>query len=561
MPEITRGIEADTVDAHLNTRLFLQYAARAHADQTVVTELAEGTHRITYADLYDRVHQAANLLQDLGVESGDTIGIYGYSTSQNVELLYAAGAIGATPFILNMELPQEHREFCISHVDTHAPLDVMFVDGDHVSELDSTVPESVDIEYVVTRAGETDRDSGIETLGGYDDLLVDYPPEYDWPTVHEDTAAIMGFTSGTTGKPKAIAHSHRALFLHNIGFMGNANLNPQDTILMAPPLFHWGFQLWGAAPVAGAKLVMPGPGHPDNLVDMAFDEEVTFSVGVPSLFRRMLSAAKDRETGDFEFEDFRVIFAGQSPPRDLMLELETLGAESEQAYSYSEAAGGLNFSMNVQGAPRDSELSLSESDFFNYKSRVAGYPVCGVDVKILDIEDGTELSWDGTSKGDIAIRAPWTIGEYWEMPERSAEARTADGYLRMGDMVTIDERSNIVIKDRIKDAIKSGGEWIPSPSIEELLNDHDQVKRACVIAARHPEWSERPVAIVEPKEGVDPDSVDIDLDEFLAPHVEAGEIQEWWIPDRVVVSDIPFTGTGKYDKTALREEYGDILEP
>lgn len=561
MTKIRRGIESTTADVQLNTRQFIEHAARAHGDQTVVTDMDDGRHRYTYAEMYDRVQQAAAALEDLGVEAGDAIGIYGYSTYRNVELLFAAGGIGATPFTINVELPPDHQEFCIDHVSTHAPLEYVFVDGDMLDDLQANAPDPEALEYVVTRPTGVEDEADVAPTTTYEELIDGYDSDFDWPTVDEDTAAILGFTSGTTGNPKAIAHSHRALWLHNQGFIGGGQIDPQDTALMVPPLFHWGWDMWGFVPAAGAELVMPGPNYPDNLLDLLFEEDVTFSSGVATLFRRAAEMAKERreEDPDFSLDGLQVTFAGQTPPRDLLKDLEELGAETSQAYGYSESAGGPHFVYNKQGEFRDRELEMDDGELFDYVSEVAGYPALGVSLKVLDVESDEELPWDGDSPGEIAMKAPWCVNGYWKMPDRTAENRYED-YLRMGDFVSIDESANVTVLDRVKDAVKSGGEWIPSPTVEEYINEHEQVAESCVIAADHPEWGERPVVVIEPVEGVSEDEFDVDLEEHLAPYIEEGKIQKWWVPDEVIVDDIPITGTGKFNKKALRGQYGDVLK-
>ena len=560
MGDAKRGIESGTADVHLNIRQFLEHAARAHGDQTVVTDMADGRHRYTYAEMYDRVIQGAHALRDLGVETGDAVAIYGYSTYRNVELLYATAAIGATLLIVNVELPPDHQEFCLDHAASNAPFDYAFVDGDMLADIDANAPASAGLEYVVTRETEAVGAVNADPVGRYEDLLAEQPTSIDWPKIHQDTAAIMGFTSGTTGRPKAITHSHRALWLHNQGYVGAAQLTPQETLLMVPPLFHWGWNMWGFAPVAGSKLVMPGPGYPDNLMDLLFEEDVTYSAGVATLFRRVAEHAKERraEDPDFSLSGLRVQFAGQTPPSDLLADLEELGADTSQAYGYSESGGGPHYVINKQGAFRDSELAMDDEERFEYVAKVAGYPVMGVDLKVLDVETGEELPWDGESPGETAMRAPWCVNSYWGMPDRTAENREGE-FLRMGDFVSIDEQANVTVKDRVKDAIKSGGEWIPSPTVEGLINRHEQIAESCVIAADHTEWGERPIVVVELAESVDPDDLDLDLESFLQPYVDSGEIQEWWIPDEVIVDDIPLTATGKFNKKVLRDHYGDVL--
>lgn len=559
MPEVVKGLPSSTNEMQLNVRYVLEHAARAHGDQAVVTDMApDGTHRYTYAEMYERVHQAANLLTDLGVGPGSAVGIYDYSTHRYVELIYALGGIGATPFLINHELPDDHKRHCIEHVDEHADLEYLFADGELLDELVAVLDDPGEFEYALMRDVDGEGDS-VTTLGTYEDLIADRSTEYDWPEVDEDTAALLGFTGGTTGKPKALAHSHRALWLLQTGWVGATQLDPLETVLMVPPMFHWGWQLWGTSLLGGSKLVLPGTGYPDNLTDLLFEEDVTYTAGVPTLFRRVLDRAEAREAAgkDVDLEGLRVFFSGQAPPVDLLRDLEEYGVESRQAYNYSEIGGGPLLAVNVQGAKRQREADMSTDEFFEYVSDVAGYLVPGSKAKLLDVDDGTELPWDGESPGDLAVRTPWASNEYWNMPERT-EGSVVDDYMTSGDFVTLDEHANLRLLDRVKSVIKSGGEWIPTPTLEEYINESPLVAESCVIAADHPEWMERPVAVVELVD--DAEEADFDIDDLLSTYVESGAIEKWWIPDEVVfVDEIPLTGTGKFDKSTLRDRYADIL--
>jgi fatty-acyl-CoA synthase len=388
--------------------------------------------------------------------------------------------------------------------------------------------------------------------------MTDAEPSYEFPEVEEQSTALLMFTSGTTGKPKAVAHTHRMVYLHSVGMVASKGVGPQDSQFMVPPMFHLGWLLWTVAPAAGSRLILPGPGYPDNLANLLLAEEVTFTAGVATLFKRVVDIVHERnEAGeDIRLDGTEIVFGGQSPPTPLLRQLENLGATTSQVYGYTEA--GPQFTYNIQNHLRDREEAMSPDELFQYKADVAGYFVTGVEAKIIDPDTGDELPWDGESEGEIAFRAPWGTAGYWEMPEKTAEAMTDDGFLKMGDLVRIDEYGNVEVLDRIKDVIKSGGEWIPSPVLDDLLTEHEDVDDAVVVAAKHEEWMERPIAVVTLREGADEDA--LDLDAHLAPYVESGEIEKWWVPDRVIVVDeIPKTSVGKYDKKTLRDRYETVL--
>lgn len=548
------GIEGTTSEKQLNTRLLLEHAARSHGQQTVVTDTSDGIDVVTYEELWDRVKQAANVLQTLGVSAGDAVGLYGYSTRAYVELIYAISSIGATPFAINLELPPDHQQFCIDHVESNAPLETFFVDDILVSDLAEIV--SFD-EFQSVVIGDRPEEDDVHPNHSYDTLMADADPSYDFPEVDERTAAFLMFTSGTTGRPKAIAHTHRMAFLHCTGMVASKGLGPQDTYLMVPPLFHGGWFLWGAAPASGSELVLPGKQYPENLPSLLLSEDVTFTAGVPTLFKRVVDIVEQRrEQGEeISLNGTEIVFAGQAPPTQLLRDLEALGAMTTQLYGFAEV--GPQFAYNVQNHLREQQRQLSEEELLEYKSRVAGYPVPGMDLKLLD-EDGEELPWDGESIGELYARSPWGSNSYWKMPEATSEGRHGK-HLSLGDLVRIDDDGNIDYQDRKKDMIKSGGEWIPSPLLEDLITEHPSVSEAAVFAAEHEEWMERPIAVVTLTESRDEFEIS-DLETHLMEYVEDGEIEKWWIPEDMIVLDtIPKTSVGKYNKKVLRDEYGDVL--
>lgn len=550
------GLPSTTFEMPMNTRMMLEHGALRHGDREVVTDLRDGKDRLTYREVYDRTQQAAHMLEQRGVKPGDVVGLYGFSTNSYMELLFAISGLGAAPFTVNIDLPVDHQQFCFDHVQEHASMDVVFVDRELYDDY-QTIFEDYEMDVVVLDNGAGDVP---EAVPRYESLIADQPTDYDWPAVDEDSTALLMFTSGTTGKPKAMAHSHRALYLSVIHMAAVNELGPQDNLLMIPPMFHLGWMIWALAPTTGSKLILPGVAYPDNLVDLFIDEEVTYTAGVPTLFQRAVSRIEDlREAGeDIDLEGVQIQLAGQAPPTSLLRSLEDLGATTSQIYSFTESVGP-QLSTNIQVALREKEAALSDDDLLEWKTNVPGYLIPGVDAKLVDPEDGSEVPWDGESTGEFSFRAPWGTKGYWKMPDRSDESLTDDEYLMMGDLVSMNEYSDISFVDRLKDVVKSGGEWIPSPTLEDTIDDHPDIDEALVIAADHEEWIERPVALVTLEDGADED--DLDLPQFLQQYVEEDKIEEWWIPDATIVLDeFPVASTGKYDKAALREEYRDVLQ-
>jgi fatty-acyl-CoA synthase len=561
MPEVVTGIESTDPDMQLNLHDIIKHAGTAYADQAVVSDMGgEDLHRYTYGEMYERVQQASNALQDIGISAGDAVGLYGYGTHQNVELVYAISGIGATPLLINLNLPNNDKRFCIEHVASHAQLNTFFVNQSVVEDLEAVIGE-MDRSIELYLTGDRDQlpPDADPRAGHYEELIRPHNTTFEWPTIDENTAALMGFTSGTTGRPKALAHSHRAMWIHHIGWSGGLGYTPQDCAVMVAPLYHWGHGIWGAAAAGGSKLVLPGVGYPDNLADLILDEHSTINVIIPTLARRVVEMVNDRgET----LEGKKFLFGAQAPPKGLLEDIWDLDADIIQAYGFSESAGGGYFCYHGHvWKYRQKVQDLPKDELLDHLLDTVGYPVPGVDIKLVDPETDEVAPKDGETPGELAMRAPWCASSYWKMPERTAQERHGP-HLKMGDMVTMAEDNTISFLDRAKDAIKSGGEWIPTPTVESLINKHPEVDESAVFPVDHPEWMERPITVlttVEPDiEGAD--QLEPELSEFLTKYVESGDIEKWWVPDAfIVIDEIPLTSTEKYDKMYLKEAYSDAL--
>jgi fatty-acyl-CoA synthase len=555
---IRKGISSTTKDMQLNVHHLLEHAAQAHKDQEVVTYRPNSVHRYTYEDMHDRAKQAANALEDMGVQAGDLVGIGTHSTHEAIELLYATASIGASPHFLNPE-SEQHSHYLVNHITKHGPMDYVFLHNDMADRPGELLPNPDEYSYVTY--GEEERvavDAG-EYLGDYEDLLEDAEDEYEWPRIDEDTAVVMTSSGGTTGTPKAIAQSHRAAWLIGHGIARSHKLGPQSGILMFPPLHHGvGWFLWATAPIAGAKLVLPGPDTPANFQEIVLEEDITYTAGVAPLVRQLVDTIETRneEGEDIDLEGTWFLFGGENTPTKLLRDLDDLGATSLQMYGGAETQ--LYFVQNIQVDPRLREAEMSQEEFLEYRSTTVGYPVPGAKIKAVDT-DGNEVPRDGETIGRACVTAPWVSG-YWHRPDKTA-ATDVDGYINLDDLITIDEYGNVKYRDRAQDAIEKDREMIPTPSVEDALSENEFVSTVAVIGVPHPEHGEESVAVVETAEGTSADDVDIDLEAALQDAVKSGKIQESWIPDQVIILDeLPRAHSGKMDKVALREEYNDLYQ-
>jgi fatty-acyl-CoA synthase len=380
----------------------------------------------------------------------------------------------------------------------------------------------------------------------YETLLAEADEDLVWPELDERSASSLCYTSGTTGPPKGVLYSHRSTVLHawGVNTADMFGLRAVDRVLPAVPMFH--VNAWGlpyAAPMVGAALVLPGPRlDGPGLQALLTEERVTMAAGVPTVWLNLLhhlraSGAKLDGVG-------RLVIGGSACPALLIEAYEREhGVRVDHAWGMTELSPVGAYNRPRPGAPQDADGAA-------LAHRLKQGRACfGIDLEVVD-PAGRPLPWDGTSQGDLLVRGPWVCSAYYRDPDRTSF--TADGWLRTGDVVTIDPHGFMAITDRTKDVIKSGGEWISSIALENIALAHPAVREAAVIAARHPKWDERPLLLVVPQPGADPDPA-----ELLAAFT--GKVARWWIPDAVlIVAELPHTATGKLAKRALRETYGDF---
>ena len=522
----------------------LDHAAAYHRDTEIVSRSVEGTiYRHTYAEAERRSKRLARALLQLGIKPGERIGTLAWNTFRHFELYYGISGIGAVCHTINPRLFDDQIVYIVNHASDR----LLFVDTTFLPLVERLAPQfPKDCRFVLLSEAET----SLPIVGRYDDLIADQSEEFDWPEFDERTAASLCYTSGTTGNPKGALYSHRSTVLHALGasLPDAIPLSARDTVCPVVPLFHaCGWAAAYTAPMNGTKLVLPGPRlDGPSLYELFETEGVTVSLGVPTVwlaFEGYLSA-----TGKRCSSLRRVLSGGSAVPPSLIEAFERRGIQMVHAWGMTEMSP-----LGTVAALKAKHLRLEAGAQTPIKAK-QGRPVFGVELKILD-EAGLRQPHDGKSMGELLVRGPWIVSGYFDDAEASAAAIEADGWFHTGDVATIDPDGYMQITDRRKDIIKSGGEWISSIDLENAAVAHDDVAEAAVIAVPHPRWGERPLLIVAPAAGRNPDR-----DGLIA--LLARDFPRWMLPDDVVVvPELPHTATGKLMKTRLREMFRDHKRP
>ena len=531
------------MDSHLTITSIMNHADRINGTSEIVSVTGDNPHhRYTYKDAFRRVRQMANALQQVGFKPGDRIATLAWNDYRHFELYYAISCSGQVCHTINPRLFPEQINFIINHAeDQWVFTDPMFVPL--LEALKSQLPSVRG--YVVMTSSDQMPETSLDNVHCYETFIEGQPDTFDWPDLDEKTASSMCYTSGTTGNPKGVLYSHRSTVLHSIvGSMPDLmNLSGRDVIMPIVPMFH--VNAWGTAyngPMTGAKLVFPGPKMADGetLTNLINSEKVNYSLGVPTVWLALVGYLN--ETGRTIETLNSVVCGGSACPLSLMKEMEKHGVMVHMGWGMTEMSplGSYNRPMKWMD-----ESSEEEKDAARVR---AGRMVYGVQMKIVD-GDQNELPWDGIASGLLMVKGPWVISGYYRLDEKPA--LDEDGWFDTGDMAAIDEYGYVTITDRVKDVIKSGGEWISSIDVENAAMAYPDVQEAAVIGVADPKWTERPLLIVIPVAGTTPDK-----DAILASL--EGKIAKWWIPgDCVFVDEIPHTATGKISKKDLREQFAD----
>jgi len=531
----------------LITKLLSQTIYRDSPSQVVF-----GKNRETWKELNDRAMRLGGGLRHAGVRKQSKVAIVDFDTHNYLEAYYAVPAIQAVLHTVNIRLPPEQIAYTMAHAEDEA----LIVRDEFVPLLGKLLPHVKTIKTIVVMS-----ESGSVPTGApagsifYDDLLSSggnfQPEDFD-----ENSPATLFYTSGTTGMPKGVWFTHRQLVLHTLSnalalssSQSPVRLQARDTILPFVPMFHvhgWGFPY--ICGLLGQKYVLVGKYEPGKILEILSAEKATWSHMVPTILSMILNHPTV-EVRREALSHWKVVIGGAALPTELALKATGYGIKIMSGYGLSETAPILTL-----GTPSEREYDLPPEEMLQKALLKTGLPVPLVDLRIVDSEM-KDVPRDGKTIGEIVVRSPWTTKEYYKDPALTEEL-WAGGWLHTKDLATVDKMGHVKIADRVKDAIKSGGEWISTISLEDLLMHHPKVLEAAVIGAMNEEWGERPIAIVTSKSGAILDESELRI--HFQKYVDEGHIAKFWVPDKcyIIVEPLPKTSTGKIDKKPLREKYG-----
>ena len=513
----------------------LRRGQAVYGNSRVVTAQADGYREATFEQVAARAEQLAKALRRLGVGADDRVGTFAWNNQEHLEAYLAVPSMGAVLHTLNIRLFPEQLAFVVNHAEDK----VVIVDGSIAPLFARVRDECKTVEHIIV-VGEGDT-AGLGDTLSYDDLVGAEEAGYDWPALDERQAASMCYTSGTTGNPKGVVYSHRSTWLHAFaGMVSNCvGASETDSALVIVPMFHanaWGMPY--TAFFAGCDLVLPERFlQAEPLARVICEQRPTLSLGVPTIWNDLLHYSQSH---DVDLSSLRLVTAGGAAvPRTLMEAYQDrFGITMIQGWGMTETSPVCAFGRAPKGVPPEQEM--------DWRAKT-GRIIAGVELRVVD-EEGEVLPHDGTSVGEFEVRGPWVTASYYGEP---TPERFHDGWLRTGDVGSLDERGFMQISDRTKDVIKSGGEWISSVELENAVMAHPQVHEAAVIGVPDERWDERPLVVVVTAEGAQPDPAE--LLTFLS-----GRVARWWLPERwAFASEIPKTSVGKFDKKVLRAQAAD----
>ena len=528
-------------DQPLGIRAIFEHAMRAHGRKHIISRDGAQVVRFTYAEFGKRVARLANALRTLGIGPGDRVASFAWNGHRHLELYYAVPMIGAVLHTVNIRLFADQAAFVLDHAEDR----IVFYDGSLVKAIKAAHDHRPDSSRRFVQMG--DSPEPFEGASDYETLLAAESETYDWPLIDERAAALLCYTSATTGDPKGVLFSHRSTYLHAlaIGLSDGMGIRERDRVLPIVPMFH--VNAWGApfcCLMVGSDFVLPMERlDPAGVIELCEQERVTMSAGVPTVWMavRDMLHAQNKTLPHLK----RLIIGGAAMPPALCDDLRALGIDAVHAWGMTEMSPIGTICTTIGELDDNPELQRRE----NYKQGVFS-PI--VAWRIVD-EHGADVPADGISRGELLVRGFAVAKSYYKNDAATKAAFEPDGWFHTGDVCTVDEYGYMQIVDRVKDFIKSGGEWISSVEVENIMMAHPSLREACVFGIPHPKWIERPVAAVVLREGHQADETAVR--EWLKNHL-AG----WQIPDRVLFLDaIPRTGVGKFLKRELRERFGALF--
>ena len=547
--DIIKGFPATSNTIYqLNITNLLKHGARNFGKQEIVSRKHDGSlFRYTYKDAYERAQRLADSLKSLGITVGDRVGVLAWNTHENYEIYFGVPGTGAVMLLLNLKLsPQE-----LAYIINHSEAKIIFVDETLLDIAETIAPlcKSVKGYVIITNKHLASISTELKPVYIYEELLKKANSNYKFPILDETSAYSACYTTGTTGKPKGVYNSHREIYLQAMMYAANASFTVNDCIFQIVPMFH--VLAWGtlqAATMSGAKLVLPGKyslEKVNELIDILIHEKVTVFNGATAFIMPMLEYIRELEQKP-DFSTVKFVCGASEPSVEMMKGYkEITGAEVIQTYGSTEGQAVVTINLSKPWL----ETELSEEEKWNLK-RKQGYVVVGLDVKIVD-SNGVELPQNGEEVGELLIRGPWVTNSYYNATDIENQF-TEDGYWKSGDVGSIDSEGYLKITDRLKDVIKSGGEWISSIDLENCITSHPSVLEAAVVGIHHPKWQERPLALVIQRKKITKEKILKYLTKSFA---------KWQLPDEIIFTDkIPKTSIGKIDKKVIRKEYQTFYE-
>lgn len=528
------------MDKQLTISSMLTHAAKFHADGEIVSYLANGeVFRTTYGGLRRRACQLANMLQKFDIKPGDRVGTLAWNDYRHLEIYYAVPGSGAICHTINPRLHAHQVRYIINHATDR----LLFIDPGMVPLLEEIRSDLPSVEAIIVMAAADEMpNTRLTDCFCYETLIEAESDDFIWPDLDERTASSLCYTSGTTGNPKGVLYSHRSTSLQVLSICAADAfaISNRDAVLLVVPMYHInGWTIPYAATITGAKLVLPGANlSPERLQQIIVSENISMSGGVPTIWSDLLAYLERSGKKIAPLE--RLLLAGSAPSREL---IEIL--ENEYSVHVMQGWGGTECSgAATHHSFKRTELALPATDKIELQTK-PGRPLYLVDLRITD-DQGQEMPRDGTTQGNLQVQGPWVLSEYFqeERPESFV-----DGWFDTGDVGTIASDGRVTLTDRKKDLIKSGGEWISSIEIENIVAGHPQIAEAAVIAIPHPKWTERPLLIIKTGE-----NCVVDKEEIFS--YLTGKIAKWWMPDDIVfTADIPRQATGKISKLELRRRF------